>query len=95
MVPECDLHRGYDTSFGYFHHDNDYWTEHVGPFVDLWETNQPAWGQQGNNSKQGNLGPTTEYEEYKFEQVHLTVSVCLVLCVCVCICICACAALTT
>jgi len=22
--------RGYDTSFGYFHHDNDYWTEQVG-----------------------------------------------------------------
>eukprot|EP01043_Picozoa_sp_COSAG02_P000887 COSAG02_NODE_18_length_54986_cov_345.599322_21_plen_249_part_00 len=36
--------RGYDTSFGYFHHANDYWTEHVGAYVDLYnETEETDW----------------------------------------------------
>jgi hypothetical protein len=36
--------RGYDTSFGYFHHANDYWTEHVGAYVDLYnETEATDW----------------------------------------------------
>ena len=29
---------GYDTSLGYFHHDNDYFTDMDRPFVDLWDT---------------------------------------------------------
>lgn len=40
--------RGYDTSFGYFHHDNDYFTEAVGPVIDLWDTFNPAFSM--NNS---------------------------------------------
>ena len=66
--------RGYDTSFGYFHHDNDYWSELVGfcstsdkkklnP-VDLWYTNHPAHKFNGSNT----VGSVTDYEEYKFEQ---------------------------
>ena len=40
--------RGYDTSFGYFHHDNDYWNEHVGAFVDLYnETEHTTWAGPG------------------------------------------------
>jgi hypothetical protein len=40
--------KGYDTSFGYFHHDNDYWTEHVGPWVDLYnETETTTWAGPG------------------------------------------------
>lgn len=59
--------RGYDTSLGYFHHANDYWTEHVGEFVDLWETNGPA-NQLNGSSTMTPLGPEEEYEEYKFSQ---------------------------
>ena len=31
------LHRTF-TSLGYFHHDNDYFTDMDRPFVDLWDT---------------------------------------------------------
>eukprot|EP01084_Bolivina_argentea_P227476 384168_1 len=40
--------RGYDTSFGYLQHANDYWNEVNGncnePIVDLWDTTAPAYG---------------------------------------------------
>eukprot|EP00054_Salpingoeca_dolichothecata_P015286 m.87747 g.87747 ORF g.87747 m.87747 type:complete len:551 (+) comp21420_c0_seq3:56-1708(+) len=70
--------RGYDTSFGYFHHANDYWNEHVGNYVDLWNTTIPAHGKNGscNNVKGGcpgvaedpkiTIGPEELYEEKKF-----------------------------
>ena len=59
--------RGFDSSFGYFHHDNDYYTEKVGLCIghldanitDLWETDSPAKGENG-----------TGYEEALFEK-HL------------------------
>ena len=61
--------RGYDTSLGYFHHGNDYWTEHMGRFVDLWETDQPAYGFNGTKidpSSTGQTGAVGDYEEFKF-----------------------------
>ena len=48
--------RGFDSSFGYYHHDNDYYTEKVSICiynktiahpVDLWDTDQPAHGVNG------------------------------------------------
>ncbi len=44
--------RGFDSSFGYFHHANDYFTERSGscdgkPMVDLWDTDKPAHGVNG------------------------------------------------
>ena len=57
--------RGFDSSFGYFHHDNDYYTEYVqsckghGSVVDLWDFDQPA------NTSNG-----TGYEEHLFA-MHL------------------------
>ena len=59
--------RGYDSWFGYYHHANDYWSEKLpfsatgnvdvckNRFVDLWDTDKPAWGQNG-----------TAYEEELF-----------------------------
>ena len=40
--------RGFDSSFGYFHHDNDYYTEAIGDcqgtkVVDLWDTSKLAY----------------------------------------------------
>ena len=44
--------RGFDTSFGYYHHANDYYTEVAGScnktgVVDLWDTDKPAHGVNG------------------------------------------------
>jgi arylsulfatase I/J len=44
--------RGFETSFGYFNADNDYYTEIIGacnatPIVDLWDTDKPATGVNG------------------------------------------------
>ena len=55
--------RGFDSSFGYFHHANDYFTEVEGtckgtPIVDLWDTDRPATGINGT-------GPD-KYEEGLF-----------------------------
>ena len=56
--------RGYDTSYGYFHHDNDYWTERLwstysdtgysphcnATIVDLWRAyGSLGWGAAGEN----------------------------------------------
>ena len=54
--------RGYDTSFGYLQHANDYWSEITGKcdgqeIVDLWHTNRPAHDHNG-----------TGYEELIFAQ---------------------------
>ena len=62
--------RGFDSSFGYYHHDNDYYTERVGachktPIVDLWDTDHPAHGINGT-------GPDN-YEEGLFKQRLLDV----------------------
>ena len=57
--------RGFDSSFGYFHHANDYYTETAGnckgygKVVDLWDYDQPANKDNG-----------TAYEEHLFEE-HL------------------------
>lgn len=46
--------RGFDTSLGYFHSENDYYdmTRSQGcssrPAVDLWDTGAPAWGLNGS-----------------------------------------------
>lgn len=59
--------RGYDTSLGYFHHANDYWTEHVGEFVDMWETDSPANELNGTkDGSSGTSGTVRDYEEFKF-----------------------------
>eukprot|EP01084_Bolivina_argentea_P254030 426953_1 len=60
--------RGYDTSFGYLNHQNDYWNESLSEknnnlcddqqVVDLWETSHPA--NTSNN--------TGIYEEFLFAQ---------------------------
>ena len=47
--------RGFDTSFGYLRGANDYYTEWDGMcnkthVVDLWDTNQPAWGINGTGA---------------------------------------------
>ena len=44
--------RGFDTSFGYYHHANDYYSEVMGScnntnVVDLWDTGKPAHGVNG------------------------------------------------
>ena len=40
--------RGYDTSFGYFHHANDYWTEATGGHVDMYnESAATTWAGPG------------------------------------------------
>lgn len=54
--------RGFLTSFGYFHHANDYYTElaaqckydtnHANP-VDLWDTGRPAHGMNGTGYEEG------------------------------------------
>ncbi len=63
--------RGFQSSFGYFHHANDYYTEKAGGCVhnktkvnpvDLWDTDKPATGVNGT-------GPDN-YEEGLFKQ-HL------------------------
>lgn len=63
--------RGYDTSLGYFHHANDYWTEHVGAYVDLWDTDRPAFGLNGSAPPKGHTPKGTwkeeDYEEFKFK----------------------------
>ena len=57
--------RGFESSFGYFHHANDYYTETAGgcrghgPVVDLWDFDHPA------NTSNG-----TGYEEHLFA-MHL------------------------
>ena len=64
--------RGFDTSFGYFHHANDYYTEHAGGckfekkfhnVTDLWMTTGPADKFNG-----------TAYEEEMFKQHVLEVN---------------------
>ena len=66
--------RGFSTSFGYFHHANDYYTEKTGACeydkkhytpVDLWNTDKPAAGMNGT-------GPDN-YEEGLFEQHLMTI----------------------
>ena len=63
--------RGFDSSFGYYHHANDYYTEKTGSCqyenkrynpVDLWDTDNPATGVNGT-------GPDN-YEEGLFKE-HL------------------------
>ena len=63
--------RGFDSSFGYYHHANDYYTEKTGSCkyegkqhspVDLWDTDNPATGINGT-------GPDN-YEEGLFKE-HL------------------------
>merc|ERR1712072_1330056 len=59
--------RGYDTSLGYFHHANDYWTEHVGQFVDMWNTDAPAHKLNGTkDGSKGTDGSVEDYEEFRF-----------------------------
>ena len=62
--------RGFQSSFGYFHHDNDYYTEKIGScksvgVVDLWDTDKPAHGVNGT-------GPDN-YEEGLFRERALKI----------------------
>ena len=57
--------RGFDSSFGYFHHANDYFTETAGKcqgcnITDLWNTDSLAHGENGT-------GPD-HYEEGLFKE---------------------------
>ena len=57
--------RGFDSSFGYYHHENDYYTENYGlcnesVIIDLWDTDHPAHGINGT-------GPDN-YEEGLFKE---------------------------
>jgi arylsulfatase I/J len=61
--------RGFNTSLGYFHHQNDYYTEAMGVCllgleypVDLWDTDKPAYGMNG-----------TAYEEQLFSSQVLEI----------------------
>jgi arylsulfatase I/J len=69
--------RGYDTSLGFFHHENDYWTEHVNGFVDMWDTDRPAFGQNGSAPPQNHTPKGTwreeDYEEFKFKNRVLSI----------------------
>jgi arylsulfatase I/J len=80
--------RGYDSSFGYFHHANDYWRETTGTcetsavggktkkisVVDLWNTDKPAYGENGTkDGSSGTSGTVEDYEEWKFEQHVLAI----------------------
>merc|ERR1712232_148713 len=69
--------RGYESSLGYFHHANDYWTEHVGAYVDMWDTDGPAVGQNGSAPPRGHTPKGTwkeeDYEEYKFRNRVLSI----------------------
>ena len=64
MAEQLPHGRGYDTSFGYLNHKNDYWNftlqqkcdAQTGIIVDLWNTTQPAY--EYNN--------TIMYEEFVF-----------------------------
>ena len=62
--------RGFQSSFGYFHHANDYYTEKNGfcksvGVVDLWDTDKPAHGVNGT-------GPDN-YEEGLFRERALKI----------------------
>jgi len=73
--------RGYDTSFGYFHHDNDYWNEQVSGHVDMYNetatttwagpapdykpTDGPAYGLNGSCSADEHCGMTGPEEVYE------------------------------
>jgi len=62
--------RGFDTSLGYFHHANDYFTETVGTcgkthIVDLWDTDKPAYGLNGTGQD--------NYEEALFRDRVLSI----------------------
>ena len=62
--------RGFDTSFGYFHHSNDYYNEttavcNTTRIVDIWVTDKPGHGINGT-------GPDN-YEEGLFKQQILDV----------------------
>ena len=62
--------RGFQSSFGYFHHENDYYTEKEGfcglvEIVDLWDTDKPAHGVNGT-------GPD-HYEEGLFRDHALKI----------------------
>lgn len=62
--------RGFQSSFGYFHHANDYYDETAGicsktKVVDLWDTDKPAHGVNGT-------GPDN-YEEALFREHALNV----------------------
>lgn len=50
--------RGYDTSFGYFHHDNDYFNDKAEALVDLWDTRGPGFGM--NSSCEAYYGKPNE-----------------------------------
>eukprot|EP00035_Acanthoeca_spectabilis_P003368 m.92872 g.92872 ORF g.92872 m.92872 type:complete len:439 (-) comp12086_c0_seq2:653-1969(-) len=61
--------RGYETSLGYFHHGNSYWSDETGDLtcpvgVDLWDTGHPAHGLVPQQNKvEWN---ETAYEEHFF-----------------------------
>ena len=62
--------RGFDSSLGYFHHANDYYTEQENncngtPIVDLWSTDKPALGLNGT-------GPGN-YEEGLFKSTVMNI----------------------
>lgn len=62
--------RGFQSSFGYFHHANDYYSETAGvcnrtKIVDLWDTDKPAHGMNGT-------GPDN-YEEALFREQALNI----------------------
>jgi arylsulfatase I/J len=71
--------RGYDTAFGYFHHANDYWTEHVGVYTDLYnETEATTWHGAGpayaptDGPGYGLNGSTPDCEVYAEGQCGMT-----------------------
>ena len=52
----------FDISFGYFHHDNDYYTETAGTcnntrIVDIWVTDKPGHGLNGTGPDKYEEGP--------------------------------------
>jgi len=71
--------RGFDSSLGYFHHANDYWTEHTGvcdkqSMFDFWSNSGPAYNQSNHNCSETADGTTTcHYEDNVFVNQVLSI----------------------
>ena len=71
---------------GYAHHDNDYWDERVGPIVDLWDTNGPAFSMNSSclayyNGTHGCEQPGSNPSYTVGPEVRVPPTICVCVCV--------------